>query len=85
MVNRDYSDIPTKMILAQAERELLDNVIKDNKKTENVSPLHRYIMKLTKLGGYLARANDPPPGNTVLWRGLRRLNDILYGFELSRK
>lgn len=45
MVNRDYSDIPAKMALAQAERELLDNVIKDNKKTENVSPLHRYIMK----------------------------------------
>lgn len=36
MVNRDYSDIPAKM--AQAERELLDNVIKDNKKLKMSHP-----------------------------------------------
>ncbi|EEP9809377.1 IS4 family transposase, partial [Salmonella enterica subsp. diarizonae] len=85
MVSREYSDVPAEMALTQAECELLDNVIKDNKKTENAAPLHRYIIKLAQLGGYLARANDPPPGNTVLWRGLRRLNDIPYGFELSRE
>jgi len=32
-----------------------------------------YIVKLARLGGYLARAHDPPPGNTVIWRGLSRL------------
>lgn len=85
MVSREYSDIPAGMALTQVECELLDNVIKDNKKTENIAPLQRYIIKLAQLGGYLARVNDPPPGNTVLWRGLRRLNDILYGFELSRE
>ena len=31
------------------------------------------------LGGYLARASDPPPGNTVMWRGLSRLTDIALG------
>jgi len=25
---------------------------------------------------YPARASDPPPGNTVMWRGLLRLADI---------
>jgi hypothetical protein len=34
------------------------------------------------LGGYLARAKDPPPGNMVVWRGLTRLADILLGAEL---
>jgi len=63
----------------------IDNVIKDDKKTESAAPLQGYIIKLAQLGGYLSRANDPPPGNSVLWRGLRRLNDILYGFELSRE
>ena len=38
-----------------------------------------------KLGGYLARAKDPPPGNLVLWRGLSRLTDILLGFELPKR
>jgi hypothetical protein len=35
-----------------------------------------YIVKFARLGGYLARAHDPPPGNTVIWRGLSRLTDI---------
>jgi hypothetical protein len=31
------------------------------------------------MGGYLARGHDPPPGNTVMWRGLTRLMDIELG------
>jgi len=36
-------------------------------------------------GGYLARANDPPPGNTVMWRGLSRLTDIALGAMVGVK
>lgn len=67
MVSREYSDMPVEMALTQGECELLDNVIKDNKKTKSSAPLQKYIIKLAQLGGYLARANDPPPGNIVLW------------------
>ena len=45
--------------------------------------LGRYITKLAKLGGYLGRKSDPPPGNLVVWRGLSRLNDIQLGFRLG--
>jgi hypothetical protein len=34
------------------------------------------LTKIARLGGYLARANDPPPRNTFMWRGLSRLTDI---------
>lgn len=27
--------------------------------------------------------NDPPPGNTVMWRGMRRLTDMQSGFNLG--
>ncbi|WFU40045.1 hypothetical protein QA640_38430 [Bradyrhizobium sp. CB82] len=37
------------------------------------------LSKIARLGGYLARASDPPPGNTVMWRGLSRLTDIALG------
>jgi len=44
------------------------------------------VIKLARLGGYLARAHDRPPGNTVIWRGLSRLTDIelgiMIGFQL---
>ena len=40
------------------------------------------LVEIARLGGYLARANDPPPGNKVIWRGLSRLADITYGATL---
>ncbi|OYD53842.1 IS4 family transposase [Thauera propionica] len=46
-------------------------------------PLSSYVIRLARLGGYLARASDPPPGNTVVWRGMSRLTDIQIGFALG--
>ncbi len=45
--------------------------------------LQEVIRDLARLGGYLARQGDAPPGNTVVWRGLGRLQDLRRGFELS--
>jgi hypothetical protein len=45
--------------------------------------LSSYLIKVARLGGYLARTRDPPPGNTVLWRGLSRLTDIALGAKLA--
>ena len=54
---------------------------------DNAGPEERglslYLIKIARLGGYLARAKDPPPGNIVMWRGLSRLNDIALGAALK--
>ncbi len=42
-----------------------------------------YVIKLARLGGYLARAHDGPPGNIVIWRGLSRLTDIELGIMIG--
>lgn len=47
--------------------------------------LSHYAIKLAKLGGYLARKGDPPPGNIVMWRGITRLTDIVLGMQLAAK
>ena len=39
-------------------------------------------MILACMGGYLTRTGDPPPGYTVIWRGLSKLHDVRKGFEL---
>jgi len=39
------------------------------------------IASLARLGGYLARSRDPPPGNLVIWRGLGRLADLTLGSD----
>lgn len=44
-----------------------------------------YIREIARLGGYLGRSRDPPPGIVVLWRGLSRLVDIERGIEVATR
>ena len=41
------------------------------------------LIKRARLGGDLARMSGPPPGNTVIWRGLRRLAGIQPGTDIK--
>jgi len=86
MLKRTAPDAPPEVALTKTEVLLLDELIKCQpwdfppKKT-----LSEYLIKLAKLGGYLARASDPPPGNMVMRRGLSRLTDIQMGFAIGAK
>ncbi|RDH41307.1 IS4 family transposase [Zooshikella ganghwensis] len=80
MLNREDRRLAPKLAFDNVERLILENYIK-KKKPET---LQDYILRLAKLGGYLARSNDPPPGNTVIWRGLNRLYELKAGFELAQ-
>lgn len=46
--------------------------------------LNFYMTAVARLGGYLARYREPPPGTIVLWRGFSRLADLVTGFRSSR-
>ena len=41
------------------------------------------VIWMAKLGGYLARKNDVPPGTLSLWRGWKRLVDLSEGLKLA--
>jgi len=84
MLNRSAPDAPPALALTEAEIGLLDNLVKDQKPLWRKTLSH-YLTKSARLGGYLARANDPPPGNTVMWRGLSRLTDIELGAIIGAK
>lgn len=45
--------------------------------------LHQAVRWIAQLGGFLARAGDGEPGVTVIWRGLRRLEDIVAGWTIA--
>jgi hypothetical protein len=85
MLNRSTSDSPTSIAFTDTECQLLDHLVPDReKKRSDKKSLSSYIIKVARLGGYLARASDPPPGNIVMWRGLSRLTDIVLGFEAAK-
>ena len=84
MLNRTMPEAPPKTAFTETEIALLDQLVGDtgNRRCRR-GTLAFYLTKLARLGGYMARANDPPPGNIVIWRGLSRLTDIELGAEIG--
>lgn len=84
MLNRTTPEAPAESDLTKTEIEVLDRVAPSTTPSPKRTVSH-YLVAIAKLGGYLARAKDPPPGNLVVWRGLSRLTDIHLGFELKNQ
>jgi hypothetical protein len=84
MLNRSTPDAPPTFALTAIEIGVLDRLVNDKLKARQKTLSH-YLIKIARLGGYLARASDPPPGNTVMWRGLSRLTDIALGATVGRE
>lgn len=83
MTNRTSPDLPATLALTETEIKLLEKLAP----TENGSSKQTvgdFLIRLARLGGYLNRKRDAPPGNMVLWRGMARLTDIHIGFCLAR-
>ncbi|MCQ9157065.1 hypothetical protein [Acidomonas methanolica] len=73
------------LALTEADREILDLLVAGGAHLAGKPrSLSHYLLKIARLGGYLARASDPPPGNIVIWRGLSRMNDLRIGAEMAR-
>ena len=41
------------------------------------------IRLVAKIGGYLGRNNDPPPGHQLIWQGYAALQLMSFGFGLK--
>ncbi len=84
MMNRTAPETSAQLVFTSLELRLLDLLVKDGYLVGgHQETLAAYVTRLAKLGGYLARANDPPPGNMVIWRGMSRLIDIELGATLA--
>ncbi|MFC7539206.1 IS4 family transposase [Siccirubricoccus deserti] len=85
MIARTVPCAPTKAVLTETEVVLLDRTVQDRPSTPVAATLPRYLMKIACLGGYLARARDPPPGIIVMWRGWSRLTDMMRGADAMQQ
>lgn len=81
MINRAAPRADPRLALTTGEIAILDRLVPD--KEQPAKSLAAYLIKVARLGGYLARTRDPPPGNIVMWRGLSRLADIALGATLA--
>jgi hypothetical protein len=68
---------PALTLMTQSEIDLLDKLVVDKSERRSaIKTISCYLIKIARRGGYLARANDGPPGNKVICRGLSRLISI---------
>jgi hypothetical protein len=60
-------------------------VLKAHAKKRLIEPvrLGDAMRTVAHLGGYIGRANDPPPGHQLMWQGYTILQVLCYGFELA--
>lgn len=82
MLSRGTQGTSPAVVFTEEERNLLERSTPDRKR-EVRRDLESYVRAIARLGGYLDRAADPPPGTTVIWRGFSRLADLVEGARIA--
>ena len=84
MRNRTDPDAAAMTVVTPLELRILQAMVgkSDEAAPESVADA---VVLVARLGGYLGRNRDGPPGNMVIWRGLSRLTDIHLGVELGQQ
>jgi hypothetical protein len=86
MIARLSPNAQPELALTKEELEVLD-ALPNNRPNDNIQnkTLSYYLNKVARLGGYMGRTLDPPPGNIVMWRGLSKLANLRLGFNMAMK
>lgn len=84
MLNRARPNEGADCVLTAGEIAMIDRISAHAGRTPATSrTLSTYLIEIARLGGYLARRRDPPPGNMIMWRGWSRLMEIQFGAALA--
>jgi hypothetical protein len=86
LLSREVPDLPCTVFFDKWEVTVLEALEEQRRDTPLDHPLTlvEAITSMARLGGYLARPSDPPPGAKVLWKGLLRLSGMVEGYRLAQ-
>jgi hypothetical protein len=85
LMGRAHPDLPAELLFSDLEITLLQafaDTMGGKKKLQPSARLGDAVTVVAKLGGYLDRNNDPPPGHQLMWRGFAYLQGMCLGFTL---
>ena len=83
---RRHPEASCEAVLPREQWQVLHRVIHKTDKVPASPPgLREAVRQIARLGGFLARKGDGEPGVKTIWRGLRRLEDLVTGWKLSLK
>jgi hypothetical protein len=81
LLGRESPELPAEVLFSDLEIRVLKAFARQ-RKLEGPSTLGIAARLVARLGGYLARNSDPPPGHEVMWRGFTTLQGMSMGFAL---
>jgi hypothetical protein len=80
---RETPEASCRQYLSEEEVTVLAAWATGRRPGEQPPTLRQAVRWLGQLGGFRGRKSDGEPGTTCLWRGLRRLSDLVTGFRLG--
>ncbi len=82
LLGRETPGLPPEVLFSDLEIEVLKAYAK---KKDLVPPdcLGTAVKLVAKIGGYLGRSGDPPPGHQLMWLGYSQLQLMCEGFTLK--
>ncbi len=84
LIARTDPTTPCSTLLAYHEWKVLFLKVNKNKTLPRKPPcIGDVVIWVARLGGYLDRRSDGPPGTITLWRGWKRLADLTEGWNLA--
>lgn len=84
LIARTKPSRPCSEFLTEVEWNVLVAILSPDGDRPATPPLIADVVtEIAKLGGYLARKKDGPPGTLALWRGWKRLIDIAEGWTMA--
>ncbi len=84
LVARTSPDMPCSGFLSTTEWQVLHARMNRGKELPKHPPsMQKVIRWIAQLGGFLGRKHDGEPGTIVLWRGWKRLADLVVGWSLA--
>jgi len=85
LVSRTAPDISASLLLNDFDWKILFAKFNPNKKIPKHPPTMKQItIWIAQLGGFLARKGDGEPGVTHIWRGLKKLANMIEGAQMFK-
>jgi hypothetical protein len=87
-LSRHQPEVAAAQLLEPDECLLLQALLQQSKRaqsTDKALTMRQAVEEIGRLGGWLGRKSDAPPGIIVLWRGLENLRAQIQGFHLARQ
>lgn len=82
-LGRECPEMPCDIVFSESEWKSVHKITKRDIPLPDKPPsLGDFIRMIAKLGGYLDRKNDPPPGPKAMWIGINRMYDFSIAWEI---